>query len=385
MERNYKINGENITKIWKIADNGELKIAFVLESGRMIKRQARRFGTNKIGEKFSDLWKNGVYAVEIKGTIYYVSFMGMGNQGYICREPEVFRETKTDSLKSSGRSGSKSLMDEVKEAKAKVSTPKEEKPVEKPNTASENVKHKEYDTIKACIENDVPVYLCGKAGTGKNYTLEQISWDLGLDFYFTNSIQQEYKLTGFIDAGGKYHETEFYKAFKNGGIFFLDEIDASIPEILVLLNAAIANKYFEFPNGRINAHENFRVVAAGNTVGSGADEIYTGRLVLDQATLDRFVIINFDYDERVELSLAKGNQELVDFVHELRKQADSMGLRATFSYRCIITVTKLEKVLGIAKVLEISVFKGMERDTINSFTANTGNKYFQELRKMQAA
>ena len=57
---------------------------------------------------------------------------------------------------------------------------------------------------------------------------------------------------------------------RNGGLFFLDEMDASIPEVLVLLNAAIANGYFEFPNGKITAHEDFRVVAAGNTVGSGA-------------------------------------------------------------------------------------------------------------------
>ena len=34
-------------------------------------------------------------------------------------------------------------------------------------------------------------------------------------------------------------------------------------------------------------------VAAGNTVGSGADDNYTGRMVLDQASLDRFVIIEF--------------------------------------------------------------------------------------------
>ena len=46
-------------------------------------------------------------------------------------------------------------------------------------------------------------------------------------------------------------------------------MDASIPEVLVLLNAAIANGYFEFPNGKVNLnHVHF--VAAGNTVGSGA-------------------------------------------------------------------------------------------------------------------
>lgn len=104
------------------------------------------------------------------------------------------------------------------------------------------VRHYQYTTIKACVSSDIPVYLYGPAGTGKNFTLQQIAEDEGLEFYFTNSVQQEYKLTGFIDAGGVYHETEFYKAFTNGGLFFLDEMDASIPEVLVLLNAAIANR-----------------------------------------------------------------------------------------------------------------------------------------------
>lgn len=253
------------------------------------------------------------------------------------------------------------------------------------------VKHEKYGQIKTCIECDIPVYLVGEAGTGKNFTLEQIAKEMGLEFYFTNSVQQEYKLTGFIDAGGNFHETEFYKAFTQGGLFFLDEIDASIPEVLVLLNAAIANRYFEFPNGRVEAHPNFRVVAAGNTVGSGADELYTGRLVLDQATLDRFVVIEFDYDRNVEMNLAHGNEQLVNFVRGLRRFAKENGVRATFSYRCIITTTKLmETGMNLKTILTIAIFKGLDKDTINTFRTdlnkdgNTG-KFYYALRELQAA
>ena len=253
------------------------------------------------------------------------------------------------------------------------------------------VKHSKYDQIKTCIQCDIPVYLVGEAGTGKNFTLEQIAQEMGLQFYFTNSVQQEYKLTGFIDAGGKFHETEFYKAFKNGGLFFLDEIDASIPEVLVLLNAAIANKYFEFPNGRINAHPDFRVVAAGNTVGSGANELYTGRLVLDQATLDRFVVIEFDYDRNVEMSLAHDNEQLVNFVRGLRRFAKENGIRATFSYRCIITTTKLmEAGMSLKTILMIAIFKGLDKDTINTFKTDlnidgSSGKFHYALKELQGA
>lgn len=253
------------------------------------------------------------------------------------------------------------------------------------------VRHAKYDQIKTCIDNDIPVYLVGEAGTGKNFTLQEIATDLGYEFYFTNSVQQEYKLTGFIDAGGVYHETEFYKAFTKGGLFFLDEIDASIPEVLVLLNAAIANRYFEFPNGRVDAHPNFRVVAAGNTVGSGANDLYTGRLVLDSATLDRFVIIEFDYDRNIELKLANGNEHLVNFIRGLRRFAKENGVRATFSYRCIITVTKLEKAGMNAKdIFAIAIFKGLDKDTIKTFKTDLtkdGNsgQYYYHLTKYQAS
>ena len=212
----------------------------------------------------------------------------------------------------------------------------------------------------------------------------EIAKDLNLDFYFTNSVQQEYKLTGFTDAGGNYHETEFYKAFTKGGLFFLDEMDASIPEVLVLLNAAIANGYFEFPNGKVFAHENFRVVAAGNTIGSGADELYTGRLVLDQATLDRFVSIEFNYDINIEMKLANGNADLVSFIESLRKRAENIGVRATFSYRCIMSVTKLEGKMELEKILKIAVFKGMDNDTINTLKMASTNKYFAAMNKMGA-
>ena len=263
----------------------------------------------------------------------------------------------------------------------------EGQPAEEPIIIEEDgeVKHEKFNMIKVCIEAKVPVYLAGPAGSGKNHTLEQIAKELGLEFYFTNSVQQEFKLTGFIDAGGNYHETEFYKAFKNGGLFFLDEMDASIPEVLVLLNAAIANGYFEFPNGKITAHEDFRVVAAGNTVGSGADEQYTGRMVLDQATLDRFAIIEFDYDIKIETHLAKGNVELVNFIRNLRKIANEKGIRATFSYRCITMVRKLEKTLPLEEVIKIAVVKGLDKDTINTLKLYTYDKYSKALSKVQAA
>ena len=253
--------------------------------------------------------------------------------------------------------------------------------------ASGEVHHEKYDMIKTCLECGIPVYLAGPAGSGKNHTVEQIAKELGWNFYFSNSVQQEYKLTGFIDAGGCFHETEFYKACsdENECIFFLDEMDASIPEVLVLLNAAIANGYFEFPNGRIDL-DKVHFVAAGNTVGSGADDMYTGRMVLDQATLDRFAIIEFDYSMNIEMAITKNNTELVNFIHQLRDEAKSKGIRATFSYRCMTMVTKLEDAgMDLVMAMTISIVKGLDKDTINTFRPVGGSKYHDALKKIQMA
>lgn len=328
------------------------------------------------GKSYTFVRKNYNGSAVIEG--YRISFHYMSGQYFV---DTIEKEYETAGKKVANTSGKK-IAESIKAEMAKKELD-EVKPIWKDPG---EVFHSKFDMILTCVESKVPVYLAGPAGSGKNHTLEQVAKALGLEFYFTNSVQQEYKLTGFIDAGGIFHETEFYKAFKNGGLFFLDEMDASIPEVLVLLNAAIANGYFEFPNGKITAHEDFRVVAAGNTVGSGADEAYTGRMVLDQATLDRFAIIEFGYDLKIELSLAKGNADLVSFINDLRKQAESKGIRATFSYRCISMVTKLEKAgMDLAMIIQIAVVKGMDKDTINTFQTTTGNKYSEALYKVKKA
>lgn len=321
------------------------------------------------------------------------SFIISGYKFFLNKKLEVVDEVKlydvTSNKKRLNSNAENDKIEFVEEKIEKVVSENEEvdeiDEVEINNNEGE-IKHKEFETIKSCIKSNIPVYLTGPAGSGKNYTIKKIAEELDLEFYFTNSIQQEYKITGFIDAGGKYHETEFYKAFKNGGLFFLDELDASIPEVLVLLNAAIANGYFEFPNGKIEANENFRVIAAGNTKGNGADEQYTGRMVLDSATLDRFVVIEFDYDKNVELSIAKNDKDLVNFVHSLRRQCEISGMRYVFSYRCIEYIVKLKNTnLDIEKVLLIAIFKGMKKDEIRMFDfSGMNNMYTQAAVKLAA-
>lgn len=252
------------------------------------------------------------------------------------------------------------------------------------------VQHEKFETVLKFVANDEPVYLAGPAGSGKNVICKQVAEALGLDFYFTNAVTQEYKLTGFTDANGIFHESQFYKAFTKGGVFMLDEMDASIPEVLIILNAAIANRYFDFPApiGKVDANPNFRVIAAGNTYGHGADASYVGRNTLDAASLDRFAMIEIDYDERIEMNVTEGNAELVKFCHAFRKAADKNGIAITVSYRAMSRIAKMEKLLDKAEVIRTCLVKGLEKDDVNilksSMDAQT-DSYTECLRQIARA
>ena len=248
------------------------------------------------------------------------------------------------------------------------------------------VTHEKFETVLKIVNQDIPVFLTGPAGCGKNVICKQVSEALGLEFYFSNAVTQEYKLTGFIDANGRYQETQFFKAFINGGLFMLDEIDASTPEVLVILNAAIANRYFDFPTGKVTAHENFRVVAGGNTTGSGADIEYSGRYQLDAASLDRFAIVEIDYSPTIEETVANGNMELVKFIHDFRAAVEMAKIKFIVSYRAIERLHKLEQVFDKADAIKIALLKGLDKDDAKMLCSNLNGdtQYENALRQAVA-
>ena len=244
--------------------------------------------------------------------------------------------------------------------------------------------HEKFDDVLKLVSLDIPVFLSGAAGTGKNVICKQIAEGLGLEFYFTNAVTQEYQLKGFIDANGTYHETQFYKAFTDGGLFFLDEMDGSIPETLIILNSAIANRYFDFPTGRVDAHPDFRIIAAGNTVGTGADIEYTGRFQLDARSLDRFALITIDYSKNIENAITNNNTELCRFARFFREICEKAGIRCLFTYRSLERISKLESIMELPEVLKMALIKGLGKDDVriisNGFKFT--NKYVEALKNL---
>ena len=183
------------------------------------------------------------------------------------------------------------------------------------------------------------VWLVGPAGSGKTHLGSQVAEALNLPFYFIGAFDQEHKLLGFEDAHGKVRLTDFFKAYTEGGVFLLDEVDGCAPEALLTINAALAGDMASFPNGVFKRHPNFVCIAAANTHGTGADRQYVGRMQQDGSTLDRFSFFEMGYDEALERDLA-GNDEWVAHVQKIRAAIVRLKVRHIVSMRASIKGAK---------------------------------------------
>jgi cobaltochelatase CobS len=208
-----------------------------------------------------------------------------------------------------------------------------------PKTRIEN-SHQILPDIVMCVVAGTNPFLVGPAGSGKTTLAKQVAEVLKRKFYCENRVTSEFKLLGFMNAHGDYVRTQFRDAYEKGGIFLFDEVDASDPDALVALNSAIENGICPFPDKLVPAHKDFACVAAGNTFGRGADRQYVGRNQLDASTLDRFIIINVDYDEALELQLA-GNDDWTTYVQQVRRAVELEKVRHIVSPRASIYGARL--------------------------------------------
>ena len=156
----------------------------------------------------------------------------------------------------------------------------------------------------------IPVMLIGPAGSGKSYCahesaglIQTESHPDGLPYGETpmtpgatrGDLLGRHTLEGFITS-------QFVEIYSGGGVFNFEEIDASDPSMLIVVNNALASKtLFNSANGEsYQRHPDFIPVGTANTFGLGANAQYTGREKLDLATIDRFrmgrVLMGLDED-----------------------------------------------------------------------------------------
>ena len=223
------------------------------------------------------------------------------------------------------------------------------------NTLAEQP-HRQFAELLGLVEEGhTNLLMVGPAGCGKTTLAKNLAQALGRDFGFISlsaGVTETHLMGRTLpqaDGSWKFVPSRFVTVYENGGVYLLDEIDAADANVMVAINAALANGVLVTPDGTVHhRHEKCLIIAAANTWGRGGDLMYVGRNQLDASTLDRFCLATLfvQYDEDLERELVKAGleeqvgDELVGWVKSLRNSISRNRLRRVASTRLIVSSIK---------------------------------------------
>lgn len=244
----------------------------------------------------------------------------------------------------------------------------------KPTVKIDKQTHESFEDILLSVQagNNGGLWplLVGPAGTGKSTIGEHCAMALSIPFYpfSCGPTKTETALTGYMNANGVYVSTDFRKAYEHGGMFVVDEMDASHPGVLTSLNNALANRVMQFPDGMVNRHADFYCIGTANTFGTGATRQYVGRNQLDAATLDRFCTENVEYDVSLERAIATAivpddAERLLAYIWQVRANVVREGAHMIVGTRAIVgSAHQIALGRNMHDALERCLWKGTPAD-----------------------
>lgn len=160
------------------------------------------------------------------------------------------------------------------------------------------------------------------------------------------------------------------QACRKGWIVVLDEINATPPEILFILNSLLDDERILILSPKdgeiVTPDKNFRFIATCNPSEQG----YAGTNEMNEALMDRFeTIIYIDYSEAVEKKIIDNlglppdlQKSFLDFTRRMRDGYERGELTTPFSTRSLMNLVKFYKLNQTALIL--NRFKQYERNYV---------------------
>ena len=243
------------------------------------------------------------------------------------------------------------------------------------------ITHEIFPKVLKAVSRGQHIWMTGSSGSGKTTIAEQVAESLGVKFSSDsyNSQSSKADIKGYKSISDNlYQSTGFRDRFEHGGVYLLDEIDASNPNILTTLNSALANSSMGFPDGMVKRHPSFVAIAAANTWGNGATAEYVGRAPIDGATIDRFTMMHVKIDERLETELVRSTgldmehgSTWLNIVRTARRNVDTHGLKVIVSPRASIGGAKLlAGGFTWQDAIDMRLLKGVKPDIMHKVMEN---------------
>lgn len=221
------------------------------------------------------------------------------------------------------------------------------KQADKPDVKVDGHVHPAFDKVLRLAAQGINVMLVGPAGCGKTHLFRAVCEALGKPHAAISGSAgvTEADIVGKLlptGEGGRfvYTPSDFVNLYTTGGGFCFDEIDGFDPNVQLCVNQPTANGGFNIGarataglDTYVKKHPDALIMATANTYGTGANALYVGRNQLDAATLDRWYVVEMDYDRRYEESLAPAN--VTSFVWRLRDLITANRWRRVASTRMI--------------------------------------------------
>ena len=248
--------------------------------------------------------------------------------------------------------------------------------------------HEKFDDIAKFVMKGRAPYMYGPSGCGKTYMIQnQLADILNTNVVTNGYVLYEQDILGYTNsATGQYVPGNFYRCYKYGDTIFLDELDNGIANATVVLNSFTGNNNvsYTFPDGVCTKrHPNFRIIAAGNTNGSGRTAAHNTRQKMDESVMQRLTPVEVNYDNRVEERILEDYPDWFYFAKNFRSAIENMSTisgevntTGTFTTRDaqILKEDLDDNSSTVDKLLEYQFIQTKDVDTLNSIYQYMNNK-----------